>query len=294
MFGSVSWRWIGTSVLCLSLLSLATNTAEARRLPVPKDAQKLIAAVTTGVASVFASSQTAEAKAAYEAKTVTIRELEKLGIDTKDGALYQLFFQVDPSASDRWFFNPNVFVLVQIEGQYGDFIPASCAWSYKGQPYCVSFYAKEIQPGAAVIVHMLDDKTLSRQVWENLLKKRHPIRLDVEIIPSVINVSYSTSLQLVDDDYTINSYGHLATTEFIVPESPDSAWLVEARFLDKSNRDVGRLQFKQVWRVDPKLASLSFSRVIFWVGLAVVFGLIFIKVLYGKHTNTGEPQQIIK
>jgi len=268
--------------------------------PIPKvdgKTVKVIFKVISGVAAVFAASKTAEAKAAYEEKAAIIADLRNKGIDTKDGALYQLFFRVDPGASDRWFFYPNVFALIQIEGQDGDFIPASCARSYRGQPWGVSFYAKEIKPGAKVIVHLLDDKSLSNQIWENLLKTKYSFQVENTIGVNLIRATITSTkdIQLLDDAYSINSYGYLATAEFVTPKSSDGSWLADGRFVGRSGKEVGEFQVMQTWRVDSSLSKLNSSWIVFWGGLTIVFGLVFLKYLYSQNAKKiPEPETVNK
>src|SRR5205085_4841441 len=84
---------------------------------VPKPLLNLAINILTGAGASFAASKASEAESLYVARDRVAKELKLQGLDPSGGAIYSLVFQVDPNASDRWFFNPNVYALVQLEGQ---------------------------------------------------------------------------------------------------------------------------------------------------------------------------------
>jgi hypothetical protein len=247
-----------------------------------KEVQKWVG----GIAAAAFTAKAAEAKTLYDSKDEIIKALEAKGVDTRHGAQYCLAFKIDPNVSDRIFFRPNVFAIIQIEGQ-GDYVPASIAYKYEGQPHLVCFYALEAKPGQKIFIHLMDEKRFFTSVWEELLKTKIILNFNgnniVQLMP--IDITGQVNIQFVNEDFKVTNYGYLATAEITVPESEDGVWQSESELLTKNDHKAGYIAFTQTWRADGKVleerAKAKFSFV-FLGGLAVVCGLIFLSLLFRK------------
>jgi hypothetical protein len=152
---------------------------------------------------------------------------------------------------------------------------------YSGQPILENVIAKNATPGARILVHILDDDCLSNEIWNKILQSRIDYRITSEIQATTfarLNVETSGSLRLLDRNMVIDAPDYIATAEFTAPSSPDGRWLANGVLHDSQNREVGKLQFAQIWRADPQLvqeAAKSHSRGIFWGvfgGVALLVG----------------------
>jgi hypothetical protein len=65
--------------------------------------------------------------------------------------------------------------------------------------------------------------------------------------------------------------------------------LAKASFYDSNQNSIGQLQFAQIWRVPPNVITdpiPAHRNYVFWVGIAIVFGSVFLKLLFSKTAKT--------
>jgi hypothetical protein len=104
-----------------------------------------------------------------------------------------------------------------------------------------------------------------------------------------VSAGANGSLQLLGHNATIIEPVPLATAEFRVPDSSDGRWLAKANFYDNNNNSIGELQFAQIWSVPSRVAidpPIAHRNYVFWVGMAIVLGLVFLKSLFSKPAKT--------
>jgi len=265
--------------------------------PVQAAALDTVIKLVVGAGSVFGFAQSAEAYNIHNQKEDIVAELKKRGLDPRDGAIFQIVFQVDPNVSDRWFFSPNVYALVQIAGQ-GDFIPASITKGYKGQKLLITFYGHQIQPGAKVLIHILDDKEFFNSSWKAIMESVES-QIDFKINGAAITPLVSAQMEAggqiqihAPKDITLQPPGYLATADLQAPNSGDGVWLADGKLFDRNKHEAGVLQFGQIWRADPALLSVlstSTWRIVFWGGIAIVFGAVFVQQMRANKN----PKQVL-
>jgi len=270
-------------LLLLSIFSLSSAEAGIR---IPAPVFKTIVTVISGAAAAASLGQSATEEERRIEIDKTIEELKAKGIDPRDGAIYQLYFKANPKAAGRWFFKPNVYALIQIEGQ-GDYVPAAIARGYEGQEFSVTIYAHQIRTGGKVLVHLLDDKQWWNTAWNSILQTEIPISITGKSITPLVRAEVQSdfSIKLINKDVVFQPPGYIAQASITVPHSEDGIWLAEGRLEDKETHDAGRIQFAEIWRADVySKKSHSTWAFIFWGALAIVLFLVFLKLLLGKKT----------
>ncbi len=236
--------------------------------------------IVTGAAAVLGAANSAEATTIYQQKYDVVRDLKQHNLNPRDGAIFQIYFVVDPRAAHRWILNPNVYALVQIEGQ-GDFVPASITKGYRGQEISLTVYGKDVSPGGRILVNILDDKEFWNTAWNALLQSEISFQVAAKTVLPMVKTQFDASgkIRLIDKDITFQPPGYLATAEITVPTTTDGIWMADGTLYDSNKNNVGKLQFREIWRADSRLLSEMSAltwRVVFWGGLAVVLGIVFI------------------
>ena len=243
----------------------------------------------TGASAVYSAANGAEATTIYNQKADVVRDLEQHSLNPRDGAIFQIYFAVDPRAAHRWIFKPNVYALVQLEGQ-GDFVPASIAKGYHGEELSLTVYGRNIRPGGRILVSILDDKEWWNTAWNSLLQTEISFQVAGTSVSPMLPVQFEVGgkIRLINKDITFQPPGYLATADIEVPSTTDGIWMADGTLYDAEKEPVGKLQFCQIWRADPKLqtdmSTLSW-RITFWPGLAIVLGIVFISQLKRTHAK---------
>jgi hypothetical protein len=264
-------------ILCLMLLVTCQPVAHADgRVTLLKTALKMI----TGSSAVLSAANSAEATTIHNQKADVVSDLKQHNLNPQDGAIFQIYFSVDPSAAHRWFLSPNVYALVQLEGQ-GDFVPASIARGYSGQTLSLTVYGRDVRPGGRIIVHILDDKEFWNTTWNSLLQTEIPFQVAGTTVLPMVKAQFAAggTIRLINKNITFQPPGYLATADLSVPATTDGIWMADGTLYDAEKKQVGKLQFREIWRADPKLLTDLSSytwRIVFWGGLAVVLGIVFI------------------
>ena len=264
-----------------------SGIVEARN---PKAVFDTLVKVAAGAGAAMAVAESAEAHEVHASKDRILADLIEKGVDPTNSAIFQLYFRIDPSSAGRWFLKPNVYALVQIEGQ-GDFIPASIAKGYKGQAYTVTVFGRQVRPGGRILVHLLDDKQFWNNAWNSVLQTEVPVSVGGQYLTPMLraNATASAGIQLLNKDITFQPPGYMATADITVPSSSDGIWLADGRLMAGSTQ-VGVMQFGQVWIPDSGLLQekrSSKKAMIFWGGLAIVLVVVFIS-LFNKGSDAAE------
>lgn len=270
------------SKLLLMILGLALTLPQQSHAQASK-ALKAVIGLGIGAAAAKSFERADEASSVYKNKDSVAQNLKTQGIDPTDGAIYSLYFSLNGDVSSvMWadiFSKPDVFAVVQIEGQ-GTFLIPNIQQDYGGQPVLETVIAKHATPGARILVQLRDDDCLSNAIWNQILQSRTDIHVTSEILATKfarVNVEASGSLRLLDRDMVIDAPDYIATAEFTAPSSPDGRWLANGVLRDSQNHEVGKLQFAQIWRADPQLvqeAAKAHSGAIFWGVLGGVVILV--------------------
>ncbi len=277
-----------------NILLIALGLALA--LPCESHAQKgqalkWVFTLFTGAGAAESFARADGARSVHKQKDSVVQNLKAQGIDATDGAIFSLYFSLNGDVSSvMWadiFSKPDIFAIVQIEGQ-GTFLIRDIHNDYGGQPILNSVIAKNALPGARILVHILDDDNLSDTIWNQILQSRVNYRVTTEISCTTFaraNIETSGGIRLLDRNMVIDAPDYIATAEFRAPNSQDGRWLAHGVLRDAQNREVGKLQFGQIWRADPQLVpqvAESRSRWIFWAVFGGVALLVGLTALFSK------------
>jgi len=281
--------------IIIAIVIIMTLSSDKLLAPPANNIVKLAITLVTGAAAADSAANATEAKAIYQQKDAIVEKLKSQGIDPTDGAIYSAYFHLDKNAYaiywERWIGWPNIFVEVEVEGQ-GSFVLPRIEMSYQGQQMLENLIAKNVAPGTLILIHVLDDYHLRNEIWNSVLQTRINYNISSSITAHQmlqVNADANGSLQLLGHDATIFEPVPLATAEFRVPNSTDGRWLAKANFYDNNNNSIGELQFAQIWRVPANVIidpPIAYGKYVFWIGLAIVFGLVFLKSLFSKPTKT--------
>lgn len=233
-----------TAVILLSLLMNSASAANARgKAAIFTTAVKVLGGVTAILTAAGAYSEADMMSEIHD----KMDELKKQGFNTATDGIYSVVVDVDPKASDRWFFSPNLYLLVQIPG-YGDYIPRSFIKSYKGGKWTFSFFAPAAKTGS-IWVHAMDNKhEFFNTSLNSLLKTRIDISLSPEFsgsfgaITGTVRVQQlaNLSLRLLDEDVTFSPPSVIASSEIRIPA--DETWTSTTQFYSKG-KNAGTMYF---------------------------------------------------
>lgn len=211
----------------------------------------------------------------------------------KDAAIYSVFFHTTAGYwADVWS-RPDVFFCLDIEGK-GTFVAPNIQWNYSGTPFLDHVLAEETPAGSRIVVRVMDDDSVSDEVWNNILSSRINIQLTAEFsvtrfIP--VRAITSGSLKLLDRPLTIDAPELIATAVFEVPDSKEGVWLADGQLLDSNHNPVGTIQMSCIWssRRDREKQSDVVKRFrkssVFWLVLGGGLILLFLRGVFESGEN---------
>jgi hypothetical protein len=266
--------------------------------------------VLTGAGAAKALELGSEADFRSSNAVESLVRLRSQGVDLYDGAIFSLYFKLNSDASSVYwsdiFSKPDIYFVVSIEGQ-GDFLIPRYANEYAGQPILEKIISKQIDPGQKIIIKVFDDDSTSDLIWNNILKAKITQDVTAGISASFplaavigasgrIEVKTKTSVDFQflakEEHVTLDAPELVAVAEFLAPKTSEELWVADGLIVDQKNRQVGKFQFSQVWRAEPVIVEEIQSEIekeegskVFWYGIAVVFILIFGKLMITKEDN---------
>lgn len=277
-----------TLAFVLAALLVAPPFAHAGK----EQALKVFITLLTGAGAAKAMEKADEAHAVYQQKDAVIQNLKSQGIDPTDGAIYSLYFSLNGDASSVYWADtlnkPDIYAVVQIEGD-GTFLIPAIQNEYAGQALMNNLIHKHVSAGRRVLVHILDDDSFSDTVWNSILQSTIEYRATAEVSCRQFagaNVEASGKIRLLDRNMQLDAPDYIASAEFSTPSSADGRWLANGTLYDSQKRQVGKLQFAQIWRADPTLipsAAQAHSRSVFWYVLGGVGLLVAVVVLFSRN-----------
>lgn len=278
-----------TAISCILMTNILVSSAHANAGKVLQVVMQVIAGA--GAATSLANG--AEAYAIEKEKLSVAERIKQQGVDPRDGAIFSTYFTLNNDASSVYWADmvskPDIYMIVSIEGR-GDYLIPKYVREYAGQPILENIITKKIEPGRRIIISILDEDWTSDAIWNSVLRTKVSFAVGANInVSEPINASIGTSgtIQLIDRQVTLDSPEFIAVAEFISPDTDESVWVADGVLRDGNNREVGRIQFSQIWKADPSVIntaeaearSAGWSKV-FWFGLAAVLILVFGKMLF--------------
>ena len=99
----------------------------------------------------------------------------------KGESVYAVQFQLDPNASSvywaRWFGWPNIFAVLQVEGMDEYLIPQVFR-GYRGGTIIWTFKIPKIPANRAISFHILDDRSASNEIFNNILSTAWHVNIE--------------------------------------------------------------------------------------------------------------------
>lgn len=212
---------------------------------------KAIFTVMTGAGAAESFKRASDAEQLFSERRKVYRSIRSSGLDPNDSAIYSIYFQVDPGTAGRWIFNPDIFLVVQIEGK-GTYVVPRIERGYRGQALIEHLVSQNAEPGSKVVVHVLDDRHWTNSVWNSILQTNINLEItaDVMVVPFIpVTMGANGSFSLLDRDVTIRPPEYMASATFEVPatETGDRRWMAHAELFDLTGKHVGDLQFARTW-----------------------------------------------
>lgn len=280
-------------IVCMLVALVLTSTvAHARAGRAFSYAFRLL----SGLAAAKAIEATAQADEVYANESAIVDQLREAGVDPQGAAIYSLFLQMDPNnpylrTADFWG-NPDLMILVQIEGQGAFLVPNR--WNgYAGQRVLENLVARATTPGNRILIHFLDDDSFMNTTLNSVLSSRVNFSLGAEFRCTQAlsaNISTDGSVQVLDRECVIKAPNYLGTAEFIVPTTEDGVWAADGTVTDLSGGKAGTIQFAQLW-VPPE-AFGSRGRTWFWAVVAIVLVSVFVKSMLSRDRESSANNRV--
>jgi hypothetical protein len=288
-------------------LSVAACLEANAGIKVPPETLKVITTILTGAAAAAAGGETTASYEVVKQKDALLDSLKAQGMTYEDPAIYSLSFSLNFDASAVYwadvFNRPDLFALIQIEGM-GECIVPGISYEYSGQPLQETLLHREIPAGRKVLIHFMDDDTPNNSVWNSILQTRVDFKIDTTVTErptatklKAVRSTTTGSIQLLDSPLVLDAPDYIATVEFVVPNSPH--WSVKGRIFDAKAREVGSTEFRQLWRpAKPAVLKVQIEKdrtrakasMVWWAGLTIVLGAVFVKSLFGNWRKTDPPE----
>lgn len=251
-------------------------------------AVQTIVKVLTGIGAAEAVRRSGQSFEQYKQEDAILTSLRNQGVDAKKSSVFSVYFRTIGGRWADFWTNPDLFFVVDIEGQGSKLVP-QIHYNYRGEPVLDVIVSETVPPGSRIVVRVIDDDTSSDLIWNNILKTRVTLSVTPEVKATQfvsIRASASGQIALLDRSATLDAPDFIASAEFIVPKTDDGLWVADAKLIDGSQKDVGSLQFSSLWSAPQKLAeqktkvASSFGNFLFWgvIGLCLLvwFGSSFV------------------
>jgi hypothetical protein len=283
------------TALVVALLALS-QFAEAQGGK--SQALKWVFTLVTGAGAAKAFGNADQAHAVFQQKDAIAARLKNQGVDPINGAVFSLYFTLNGDVSSVYWADiinkPDIYALVQIEGD-GDYLVPAIQYEYAGQPIIENLFHRIVPAGRRILVHIMDDDSFSNTVWNNILQTSvsYNVTADVSCKPFLkAKVEAGGKVRLLDRNMELDAADYIATAEFTAPNTQEDRWVANGVLRDSSNREVGKLQFGQVWRSHPEVlsrateeADTAHSDFVFWCVLGGVGIVIFGKLIFSRTQN---------
>lgn len=242
-------------LLVTLLIAPAVSPSKAGLPKLDPKTTKALTAVAAGVAEVLVAAS-AGGKAADQVLQIrdldqALIDLKEQGVDESNDTLYSVYFSLNNDASSVYwadiFNKPDVFIIIDIEGR-GSFLVPNIWQEYNGAPIIETLLSKETVRGGKVGVYVLDDDSLSNDIWNSLLQTQVSWKVDGKVpvvSPVEIQVSASGKIALLNSNHTIDSKDLIASAIFEVPANKVD-WSASANLLDEHKRSVGRIELRHM------------------------------------------------
>jgi hypothetical protein len=243
-------------------------------------AVKTIVKVLTGIGAAESVRRSGQSLEEYKQEDAILTSLQSQGIDANKSSIFSVYFRTTGGTWADFWSNPDLFFIVDIEGQGSKLVP-QIHYNYRGEPVLDVIVSETVRPGSRIVVRVIDDDTSSDAIWNNILKTRANLSVTPEVQATKfvsVRANANGQIALLDRSVTLDAPDFVASAEFIVPQTDDGLWVAEANLIDGSQIDVGSLQFASLWSAQKQLneqkgkVATSFGKFLFWgvIGLCLL------------------------
>lgn len=260
------------TALLTTILIAATFIVPSPLYAQSSKAIQSIVKVLTGLGAAESIRRSGQSYKDFENEDAIFTQLQNQGVDTNDASVFSVYFQTTGGVWADFWSKPDLFFIVDIEGQGSKLVP-QIHYNYRGEPVLDVVVSKSVPSGSRIVVRVIDDDTTSDTIWNNILKTR----VNLSVTPAVhatqfvsVQATANGQIALLDQNTSIDAVDFIASAQFVVPETEDGLWVADAKLIDSSQQNVGSLQFASLWSAPQQLAdqqgkvSKTFGRFLFW------------------------------
>lgn len=199
----------------------------------------------------------------------TLRDLVTSGAAPPDSALFSFMFVVSndcPAIKNAdmlgW---PDVFTILEVEGK-GTYLIPDIRGEYSGGPILQTFVGGFAAPGMRIAIYILDDDTLSNEIWNSILSQKIDWKVKASYGEAIsaffrkkdgegmidikgamqVEADASGSFQLLKTKQVLDAPDRLAWAVIRVPETGEGRWSATTELRDKDGNIVGRMELRSL------------------------------------------------
>lgn len=283
------------AVLAIALLTLSPKACSAQRAK----AIKSIVKVLTGVGAAESMRRSGQSYEEYKHEDAILTQLRNQGVDANNSSIYSVYFRTTGGYWADFWSKPDLFFIVDIEGQGSKLVP-QIHYNYRGEQVLDVVVSESVRPGSRIVIRVIDDDSSSDKIWNGILKTRANLSVTPEVQATQfisVRANASGQIALLDRNTTLDAPDFVASAEFIVPETDDGLWVADAKLIDASQQNVGALKFASLWSAPHQLAEQqrkvgsSFSKFLFWGVLGACFlGWFVWSVVTSTNDTNSKPE----
>lgn len=207
--------------------------------------------------------------------------LKRQGCVVRGAGVYSCLFKTDAGYWADIFSKPDVFIVVDIEGQ-GSFLVPRIHNSYSGYQILEHVVAGRTSPGDRIVVRVYDDDSGGDAVWNTIAQTSIDYEFTAGVCAKGILVKGQAdgSLRVLDQSIVIDPPDYIASVLFEVPSSDDGKWAMVAQLIDSSGDPVGEMQFRSTWQSNSTLGRTGW--IAFWLTVGAGFLAWYCRDLFGR------------
>lgn len=243
--------------------------------------------VISGVGAVASMAEGTERWLKWRSATRQIEKMSELEGYDSSAAIYSIDFRLDPAKNAIYWADligkPDVYVVIEAEG-YGSILVPALQSGYGGGEILKTVAGGNVKPGSKIRLCFFDDDSFSDSIWNSILQTKVEWGIgaaagaagqtdDKITLGLRAGAGVGGKIALLDRDVVIDQPDLLAIAELEAPAS--KTWRLDGVIYDSNGTQVGTMAFSKVDEI--KISKGGIFGSIFFYGLALVLGLMFLK-----------------
>lgn len=190
-------------------------------------------------------------------------------------SLYSATFSFEKSSWADWLSDPDIFLVLEREGGPAILVP-EIRHNWDGSLMIIAFRCPTLPPNSRCVLRLMDDDSVSNEVWNSILGTRATLSVDAAPAPmpiysGMMTVAHAgTTIQILDTSggrrFTLDSSDTVAAAAFIVPERPTTeGWMLRGDFRH-NDCHMGVIEFAHAYTnpLRPFWKQLVSANILFW------------------------------